>query len=148
MDCSLPGPSVHEILQARILEWITIPFSRGSSQPRDRTQVSCIAGRFFYHLRHQGRPSVKVKAAKSCPTLCDPMDCSPPGSSVHGFLQARILEWVAISFSRGSSHLIQGSNSSFSFWQADLTSASLYVGKGNGNPLQYSCLEKPMDGEG
>ena len=41
--------------------------------------------------------------AKSCPTLCDPMDCSPPGSSVHGILQARILEWVAISFSRGSS---------------------------------------------
>ena len=38
-----------------------------------------------------------------CPTLCDPMDCSPPGSSVHGILQARILEWVAIPFSRGSS---------------------------------------------
>ena len=41
--------------------------------------------------------------APSCPTLCDPMDCSPPGSSVLGILQARILEWVAISFSRGSS---------------------------------------------
>ena len=39
---------------------------------------------------------------QSCPTLCDPMDCSPPGSSVCGILQARILEWVAISFSRGS----------------------------------------------
>ena len=38
-----------------------------------------------------------------CPTLCNPMDCNPPGSSVHGILQARILEWVAISFSRGSS---------------------------------------------
>ena len=41
--------------------------------------------------------------AQSCLTLCDPMDCSPPGSSVHGILQARILEWVAILFSRGSS---------------------------------------------
>ena len=41
--------------------------------------------------------------AQSCPALCDPMDCSPPGSSVHGILQARILEGVAISFSRGSS---------------------------------------------
>ena len=41
--------------------------------------------------------------AKSCPTLCNPMDYSPPGSSVHGIFQARILEWVAISFSRGSS---------------------------------------------
>ena len=37
--------------------------------------------------------------SKSCPILCNPMDCSPPGSSVHGILQARILEWVAISFS-------------------------------------------------
>ena len=41
---------------------------------------------------------LKVKV-KSCPTLCDPVDCSPSGSSVHGILQARILEWVAISFS-------------------------------------------------
>ena len=41
--------------------------------------------------------------AQSCPTLCDPMDCSPQGSSAHGILQARILEWVAISCSRGSS---------------------------------------------
>ena len=41
--------------------------------------------------------------AKSCLTLCDPMDCSPPDSSVHGILQARILEWVAVSFSRGYS---------------------------------------------
>ena len=41
--------------------------------------------------------------AQMCPTLCDPMDCSPSGSSVHGILQARVLEWVAISFSRGSS---------------------------------------------
>ena len=41
--------------------------------------------------------------AKSCPTFCDPMDCSPSGSSVHGVLQARIPEWVAISFPRGSS---------------------------------------------
>ena len=41
--------------------------------------------------------------AQSCPTLCDPMDCSLPGSSIHGIFQARVLEWVAISFSRGSS---------------------------------------------
>ena len=59
MDCSLPGSSVHGIFQARvlewgaiilqvrILEWVAFPFSRGSSQPRGRTQVSCIAGGFF-----------------------------------------------------------------------------------------------------
>ena len=46
---------------------------------------------------------VKVLVAQSCLTLCDPIDCSPPGSSVRGILQARILEWVAIPFSRGSS---------------------------------------------
>ena len=46
-DCNLPGSSVHGILQARIVEWFAISFSRGSSQPMDRTWVSCIAGRFF-----------------------------------------------------------------------------------------------------
>ena len=44
MDCSSPGFSVHEILQAKILEWVAIPFSRGSSWPRGRTLVLCIAG--------------------------------------------------------------------------------------------------------
>ena len=46
-DYSLPGFSVHGILQARILEWVAIPFSRGSSQPRTQTRVSCTADRFF-----------------------------------------------------------------------------------------------------
>ena len=46
---------------------------------------------------------VSAKSFQSCPTLCDPMDCSPPGSYVHGILQARILEWVTIPSSRGSS---------------------------------------------
>ena len=54
------------------------------------------------------------EVAQSCPALCDPMDCSPPGSSVHGILQARILEWVAISFSRGSSQ--QTCRSYFGVW--------------------------------
>ena len=47
VDCSLPGSSVHGILQAKILEWVAIPFSRGPSWPRNWTWVSCIAGRFF-----------------------------------------------------------------------------------------------------
>ena len=47
MDCSLQGSSVHGIPQARILEWVVIPFSRRSSRPRDWTWVSCIGGRFF-----------------------------------------------------------------------------------------------------
>ena len=48
---------------------------------------------------------VCVCVAQLCPTVCNPMDCSLPGSSVHGILQARILEWIAVPFSRGSSDL-------------------------------------------
>ena len=47
MDCSPPGSSVHGILQARILEWVAISSSRGSSRPRDRTSISALAGGFF-----------------------------------------------------------------------------------------------------
>ena len=47
MDCSLPGSFIHGIFQTRVLEWVAISFSRGSSQPRDQTQVSCISGRCF-----------------------------------------------------------------------------------------------------
>ena len=47
MDCSLPGFSVHGIFQVRVLEWVAISFSRGSSWPRDQTQVCCIAGRCY-----------------------------------------------------------------------------------------------------
>ena len=110
------------ILQARILEWVAMPSSRGSSQPSNWTQVSRIACRFFtvwatrgvlrkyliINLEKGSRLGIINNAywsevAQPCLTLCGPMDCSPPGSSVHGIFQARILEWVAISFSRGSS---------------------------------------------
>ena len=57
VDCSLPGFSVHGILQAWILEWVTISFSRGSSWPRDRTQVSCIGGRFFTRSHQEKKSS-------------------------------------------------------------------------------------------
>ena len=58
-----------------------------------------IQDRFFFRMDWLDLLAV----AQLCPTLCDPTDCSPPGSSVHGILQTRILEWVAIPFSRGSS---------------------------------------------
>ena len=60
--------------------------------------------------------------SKSCPTLCNPMNCSPPGSSVHRISQARILEWVAISSSRGPSQLRNEPGSLA--WQADSLSLS------------------------
>ena len=53
MDCSPPGSSDQRILQARMLEWIAIAFSSGSSWTRDWTQVSCVPSRLFYHLSHQ-----------------------------------------------------------------------------------------------
>ena len=59
----------------------------------------------------------KSEVTQSCPTLCDPMDCSLPGSSTHGIFQARILDWVAISFSRGSS------------WSRDWTRVSCIAGR-------------------
>ena len=62
----------HGILQARILEWVPVPFCRGSSQPRDQTQVSHVTDGFF----------TSWATAKLCPALCDPMDCSMPGSSI------------------------------------------------------------------
>ena len=93
MDCSPPSYSVHGILQARLLEWVAYPFSSGSSQPRNRTGVSCIAGGFFTKWAIR-----EAQVTQSCLTLCDLMDYI-----VHGILQARILEWVAFPFSRGSS---------------------------------------------
>ena len=93
IDCGLSGSSIHGIFQARILEWVAISFSRRSSQPREEWGSIGIHTHTYMH----------AKSLLSRPTLCDPMDCSPPGSSVHGNLQARILEWVAMPSSRGSS---------------------------------------------
>ena len=59
-----------------------------------------------FHLKlsqHLTSYESESEVAQSCPTLCDPMDCSLLGSSVHGTFQVKVLEWVAISFSRGSS---------------------------------------------
>ena len=145
MDCSPPGSSVHGTLQARILEWVAISFSRRSSQPRDQTCIPYVSGigrQVHFHWRHLGSFSfmggrelisgvtwshlgsshppqflwgvgfgsvflytvltgyaAAAKSLQSCLTLCNPIDGSPPGSPVLGILQARTLEWVAISFS-------------------------------------------------
>ena len=102
-DRSPLGSSVPGILQTRILEQVTISYSRGSSQPRDWTHssyVSCIGRQIVYHYCHLGSPAAAAaKLLQSCPTLCGPIDGSPLGSSVPEILQARILEWIAISFS-------------------------------------------------
>ena len=72
MNCSLPGSSVHGILQVRILEWVAISSSKGSSQRRDQTCISCdscIAGGFFYPLSHQGSPVIGIEAMMFCAVL-------------------------------------------------------------------------------
>ena len=105
MDCSPPGSPVHGIFQTRILEWFAISFSRASSQPRDRIRV-------FHTFRSD---QIRL-VAQSCPTLYDPMNCSPPGSSVHGIFQARVLEWVAISFSRDRTQVSCIASRHFTIW--------------------------------
>ena len=94
----------------------------------------------MYSLSHLWRETVTVvlgclaesEVAQSCLTLSDPMDCSLPGSSVHGIFQTRVLEWVAISFSRGSSRprdRIRNSSNSWTKWYLGI------VGK------QNACLQ-------
>ena len=78
IDGSPPGSSVPGILQARIVEWVAISFSI---------------------LGTTAAAAAAAKSLQLCQTLCDPRDGSPPGSPVPGILQARTLEWIAISFS-------------------------------------------------
>ena len=80
---------------------------------------------------------VKVLVAQLCPTLCDPLDCSLPDSSVHGILQTRILKWVAIPFSRGS------------FWNRDQIQVSCIIGRfltvwDTREAHIYALLQKPL----
>ena len=98
MDSSPPGSSVHGISQARILEWVPIIFFKGSYWPKDQTHVTSESpGKSYLRI---AAAATAAKLLQSCPTLCDPIDGIPLGSSVPGILQARILEWVAISFSK------------------------------------------------
>jgi len=104
-----------------------------------------------------------AKTLQSCPTLCNPMDCSPSSYSVHGILQARVLEWVVVSSSRGYSrdqthiscfscigrrllHCFPGgwNCKEFTCNAGDLSSiprSGRSSEGGHGNPLQYSCPE-------
>ena len=130
--CDPMDYTVHGILQARILEWVAFPFSRGSSQPRDRTQVSRIAGRFFtsWATREAQEylevntvtiwdhpPGVGVECILTWQDECvcvlnrfsrvwlfvAPWTVAHQAPRSMEILQARILEWVAVPSSRGSS---------------------------------------------
>ena len=88
MDCSLPGSSVHGIFQARVLEWGAIAFSLYLDYQYP------ILSLIISHLNYWESVGHSVMSDSSVP-----MDCSLPGSSIHGIFQARVLEWVAITFS-------------------------------------------------
>ena len=100
-DCYPPGSSVHGILLARILEWVAIHSSRGSSWPKDQTCISCTGRWILYHWATREalwEAHMKIKWSESRSVVFNSLR-----PHEHGILQARILEWVAISFSRGSS---------------------------------------------
>ena len=85
--CSPSGSSVHGVSRERILEWVAISYGRGSSRLGGQTQVSCIAGRFFTDgATWEAYLSLESESVtcQLCHTLCYPVDCSPPGFSVHG----------------------------------------------------------------
>ena len=119
MDCSLQGSSAHGILQAGILEWVVIPFSRGSSLPRDQTSVSCIADRFF-----------TVWATREALRVLKDI-----------FIIYIPLYWASQEAS-GKEFTCQCSRHRrcrFDSW------IQKNPGVGNGNSLQYSCLENSMN---
>src|SRR5574340_1076264 len=87
--------------------------------PDKKTGVGC------HFLLQCMKVKSESEGAQSCLTPCDPIDSSPPGSSIHGIFQTRVLEWGAI---------------------ASIPGLGRAPGGGNSNPLQYSCLGNPMDG--
>ena len=95
MDCSLPGSSIHGIFQARVLEWDAIAFSAGDCYQTFKQEIIPI----LCKCNGTGEELLTEKSENISLTLCNPMDCSLPGSSVRGILQARKQEWVAIPFS-------------------------------------------------
>ena len=139
MDCSPPGSSVHGILQARLLEWVAMP------SPGDQTQVSCIAAESL-PLSHQGSPcnlfrkkrKKESEVAQLCLTVCNPMDRSLPGSSIHGIG----CEHLSNKGFPGSS---EGKSACNSGGLGSIPGLGRFSGEGNGYPLQYSCLENSMD---
>ena len=122
IDSLLPGSSVPGILQARTLEWVAMSFSNAwkwKVKVKSLCRVRFLAT--SWTAAYQTPPlmgfsrqeywswlplpsplliaAVAAKSLQSCPTLSDPMDCSLPGSPIHGIFQARVLEWGAIAFS-------------------------------------------------
>ena len=162
MDYSQPGSSVYGILQARILEWVAIPFSKESSQPRDWTQVSCIAGRLSTiwvtrkaHINHFQKGNnerkflsvVQLFSSVWLFVISWAAACQASLSFTMG-LGNLFSSWFWFSGEMGGGLLSVGSDSKeYACNVGDLGSVpglGRFPGEGNGNPLQYCCLENFM----
>ena len=117
--CGFPGGSEGKVSACNAGDLSSIPESGRSPREGNGSplQYSCLENPMDRGAWWATQPMKWSEVAQSCPTLCDPMDCSLPGFSVHGIFQARVLEWVAISFSRGSS------------WPRDWTQVSCIAGR-------------------
>ena len=148
MNCSPPGPSVRVISQTSILEWVAISYSRGSSQPRDQTRVSFIVGRLFiiWAIRVWCRYLTFV-------TWVNEYSSQPWTQWIWA------LPWNMVESTKESSSICTAESSCLhsykNLWNFKkkwsknwfiIMASSLEAGEWNGNPLQCSCLESPMDG--
>ena len=172
MGRGLPSSSVHGILQARILEWVAISFSRGSSQSRDQTRISCIGRQILYHWRSTGEAPITecYSAIKRITDVCNKLQ----GSSTKRMNNPQSLYYCILLFIHHSwddkiiqmkSRLVKMSDgpglgigwggqgvSVVAQWlricpthQCRIPGSGRFLGVENGNPLQYSCLRNPMD---
>ena len=118
--------------------------------PGKNTEAGC------HFLLQCTKVKSESEVTQSCPTLSDLMDCSLPGSSVHGIFQARVPEWGAIAFSGerelrscrplSAAKINKLCSSRICYCYTQMSSLIISKGEGNGTPLLYSCLGKPMDG--
>ena len=142
-QCTLPDkttPGGHGDLGAVLGTccWLTLAWSRAQSETY-WTWIICQAQqnhKAFLPPSEGSTGLLTCVRSQLCPVLCDPMDCSLPGSSIHGILQARTLEWVAISSSRGI-FLTQRLNPHLLHWQADSLPLSHL---GIGDCVKKHCL--------
>ena len=139
MDCSLPGSSICGIFQARVLQWVAISFSRGSSQPRDQTWVSPILGRFFT-IWATREDCLLRKLLTKCKiqSVCDLGTPLAPHSST--------LAWKIPWTQEPGGLQSMGSRRVRHDWTTSLSLFTLCIGEGNGNPLSVLAWRIPGTG--
>ena len=136
--------TVHGILQARILEWVDLPFSRGSSQPRDWTQVSHIAGIFFTSWHTREALSIYNYHKNWLYSLCYTIYIlQEKAMTPHSSTLAWKIPWTEEPGRLQSMGSLESDTTERLHFPFSLSC----IGEGNGNPLQCSCLENPREGK-